>query len=49
MKVSDNAISMTNKSTGEISEPYGMAVWSTGIGTRPIILDFMKEIGQVNE
>lgn len=46
VKVTDNAISMTNKSTGEISEPYGMAVWSTGIGTRPIILDFMKEIGQ---
>jgi len=46
--VSDNAITMTNKSTGEISEPYGIAVWSTGIGTRPVILDFMKQIGQVS-
>ena len=48
VKVSDNAISMTNKSAGDISEPYGMAVWSTGIGTRPVILDFMKQIGQVS-
>ncbi|ONK74627.1 uncharacterized protein A4U43_C03F8440 [Asparagus officinalis] len=46
VKVSDKAITMTNPSTGEISVPYGMAVWSTGIGTRPIILDLMKEIGQ---
>ncbi|ONK65691.1 uncharacterized protein A4U43_C07F39700 [Asparagus officinalis] len=46
VKVSDKAITMTNPSTGEISVPYGMAVWSAGIGTRPIILDFMKEIGQ---
>jgi len=47
VKVSDKAITMTNPSTGEISVPYGMAVWSTGIGTRPIIMDFMKEVGQV--
>jgi NADH:ubiquinone reductase (non-electrogenic) len=24
-----------------------MAVWSTGIGTRPFIKDFMTQIGQV--
>jgi NADH dehydrogenase FAD-containing subunit len=47
VKVSDKDITMTNSATGEISVPYGMAVWSTGIGTRPIIMDFMKEIGQV--
>jgi hypothetical protein len=34
--------------SGQISSmPYGMAVWSTGIGTRPVIVDFMKQIGQV--
>ncbi|XP_072988113.1 external alternative NAD(P)H-ubiquinone oxidoreductase B3, mitochondrial-like [Typha latifolia] len=48
MQVSDNAITMTNSTTGEVSVPYGMVVWSTGIGTRPIILDFMKQVGQGN-
>lgn len=47
VKVSDKAITMTHKDTGEVDVPYGMAVWSTGIGTRPIIMDFMKDIGQV--
>lgn len=47
VKVSDKDITMTSKTTGEFSEPYGMAVWSTGIGTRPVIVDFMKQIGQV--
>ncbi|KAJ0983692.1 hypothetical protein J5N97_011947 [Dioscorea zingiberensis] len=46
VKVSNKAITMTNPSTGEISVPYGMAVWSTGIGTRPVMLDLMKEVGQ---
>ncbi|MQL83245.1 hypothetical protein Taro_015749, partial [Colocasia esculenta] len=46
VKVSNKSISMVSKETGEIDVPYGMAIWSTGIGTRPIILDFMKEIGQ---
>lgn len=48
VRVSDKAITMTNFSAGEVNVPYGMAVWSTGIGTRPIILDFMKHIGQGN-
>ncbi|KAG8078152.1 hypothetical protein GUJ93_ZPchr0007g3087 [Zizania palustris] len=48
VKVSDKAITMTNAATGEIAVPYGMAVWSTGIGTRPIIMDFMKQVGQEN-
>ncbi|KAL5986816.1 External alternative NAD(P)H-ubiquinone oxidoreductase B1, mitochondrial, partial [Asimina triloba] len=47
--VSDKAINMKGKAPGEIlSLPYGMVVWSTGIGTRPVILDFMKDIGQTN-
>nr|BAM13873.1 type II NAD(P)H dehydrogenase [Symplocarpus renifolius] len=48
VKVSDKDIIMTGKATGEIAIPYGMAVWSTGIGTRPVILDFMKQIGQAD-
>nr|CAB3474463.1 unnamed protein product [Digitaria exilis] len=48
VKVSDKDITMTNPATGEIAVPYGMAVWSTGIGTRPIIMDFMKQVGQGN-
>ncbi|KAH7662336.1 NADH:ubiquinone reductase (non-electrogenic) protein [Dioscorea alata] len=46
VKVSNKAITMTNPSTGEVSVPYGMAVWSTGIGTRPVMMDLMKEVGQ---
>lgn len=48
-KVTDKAISLKERSTGEtINLPYGMVVWSTGIGTRPVITDFMKQIGQGN-
>lgn len=48
VKVSEKEISTKEMKTGEISSlPYGMAVWSTGIGTRPVIMDFMKQIGQV--
>lgn len=48
VKVSKDAITMQNPGTGDISVPYGMAVWSTGIGTRPFIVEFMKQIGQVH-
>lgn len=48
VKISDNSITMKCKSTGETSEPYGMAVWSAGVGTRPVIVDVMKQIGQVS-
>nr|CAB3482102.1 unnamed protein product [Digitaria exilis] len=48
VKVSKDAITMQNPATGDISVPYGMAVWSTGIGTRPFIVEFMKQIGQVD-
>lgn len=46
VKVSKDAITMQNPATGDIAVPYGMAVWSTGIGTRPFVVDFMKQIGQ---
>ncbi|KAB1221884.1 External alternative NAD(P)H-ubiquinone oxidoreductase B3, mitochondrial [Morella rubra] len=47
VKVTDKEISTKEMKTGELSSiPYGMAVWSTGIGTRPVIMDFMKQIGQ---
>jgi len=46
--VNDKEISAKTKG-GEVSTiPYGMIVWSTGIGTRPVIKDFMKQIGQVS-
>ncbi|XP_008803856.1 external alternative NAD(P)H-ubiquinone oxidoreductase B2, mitochondrial isoform X2 [Phoenix dactylifera] len=48
VEVADKNITMTHKSTEKMSVPYGMVVWSTGIGTRPVIMDFMKQIGQVN-
>uniref|UniRef100_A0A7N0SWC4 NADH:ubiquinone reductase (non-electrogenic) n=2 Tax=Kalanchoe fedtschenkoi TaxID=63787 RepID=A0A7N0SWC4_KALFE len=48
-KVSDKEISTREVKNGEVSSvPYGMVVWSTGIGTRPEIMDFMKQISQAN-
>lgn len=49
VKVTDKEISTKLlKNGGEISSmPYGMVVWSTGIGTRPVIMEFMKQVGQV--
>ena len=48
INISDKEISTKEIKTGEISSmPYGMIVWSTGIGTRRVIMDFMKQIGQV--
>ncbi|KAJ0754455.1 putative NADH:ubiquinone reductase (non-electrogenic) [Helianthus annuus] len=48
VKVSDKEISTKVIKTGEIATiPYGMAVWSTGIATRPVVMDFMKQIGQL--
>ncbi|KAL1562716.1 External alternative NAD(P)H-ubiquinone oxidoreductase B2, mitochondrial [Salvia divinorum] len=50
VKVTDTEISTKQvKNGGEISNmPYGMIVWSTGIGTRPVIMEFMKQVGQGN-
>lgn len=49
VKVSEKEISTKElKNGGNITTiPYGMAVWSTGIGTRPFIKDFMSQISQV--
>ncbi|VAI79581.1 unnamed protein product [Triticum turgidum subsp. durum] len=47
IKVSDDSITVKCKSSGvETLVPYGMAVWSAGIGTRPVITDFMSQVGQ---
>lgn len=48
-KVSEKEICTKESATGQnVSIPYGMVVWSTGIGTRPVVMDFMKQIGQVS-
>ncbi|KAG0597553.1 hypothetical protein M758_12G003700 [Ceratodon purpureus] len=45
--VQDGAIDFKIKSSGQlVNLPYGMIVWSTGIGTRPVVSDFMNQIGQ---
>ncbi|XP_028788704.1 external alternative NAD(P)H-ubiquinone oxidoreductase B2, mitochondrial [Neltuma alba] len=50
VKVSEKEISTKElKNGGGITTiPYGMAVWSTGVGTRPFIKDFMKQINQAS-
>ncbi|GAV68852.1 hypothetical protein CFOL_v3_12355 [Cephalotus follicularis] len=38
---------MKVKSKGEdCSIPHGLVVWSTGVGTRPVLMDLMEHIGQ---
>ncbi|KAK1437958.1 hypothetical protein QVD17_03758 [Tagetes erecta] len=47
LSVSDKEVNMKIKSTGEnVSMPHGMVVWSTGVSTRPVVKDFMGQIGQ---
>ncbi|CAI0407229.1 unnamed protein product [Linum tenue] len=47
IKVSDKEISTKGRVNGQLSTmPYGMVVWSTGIGTDPVVKDFMKQVGQ---
>lgn len=47
--VTDRLIRMKAKATGEdASIDHGMVVWSTGVGTRPVVRDFMEQIGQEN-
>ncbi|XAR68045.1 NADH:ubiquinone reductase (non-electrogenic), partial [Bertholletia excelsa] len=47
MSVSDKIINMKKKSNdGVFSMPHGMVIWSTGVGSRPVIRDFMQQIGQ---
>lgn len=48
LSVSDKEISMNVKSKGEVcSIPHGLVVWSTGVGSRPVVRDLMEQIGQV--
>ncbi|KAL4290742.1 hypothetical protein GQ457_14G010290 [Hibiscus cannabinus] len=48
-KITENEISTKAKGSDKTtSTPYGMVLWSTGIGQRPLIKDFMKQIGQGN-
>ncbi|KAJ7981397.1 external alternative NAD(P)H-ubiquinone oxidoreductase B1, mitochondrial-like [Quillaja saponaria] len=47
VSVSEKEITMKVKSKGEVySIPHGLVVWSTGVGTRPVVRDFMEQIGQ---
>ncbi|KAL5581905.1 hypothetical protein UlMin_014347 [Ulmus minor] len=49
VSVSDKEIMMKIKAKGETcSIPHGLVVWSTGVGTRPVVRDFMEQIGQAN-
>ncbi|KAI9086832.1 hypothetical protein K1719_031426 [Acacia pycnantha] len=49
ISVSDKEIKMKKKSTGEVcSIPHGLVVWSTGIGTIPVVREFMEHINQAN-
>ncbi|XP_022860067.1 external alternative NAD(P)H-ubiquinone oxidoreductase B1, mitochondrial-like isoform X2 [Olea europaea var. sylvestris] len=49
VNVSDKLVNMKIKSTGEdVSMPHGMVLWSAGVGTRPVVKDFMEQIGQGN-
>ncbi|MCL7035899.1 hypothetical protein MKW94_029805 [Papaver nudicaule] len=49
VEVTDKAICTKERSSGEVSAvPYGMVVWSTGIGPRPLVSEFMQQIGQTN-
>lgn len=48
-QVTDKEISTKERSSGEIkSMPYGMCLWSTGIGPRDVVKEFMQQIGQGN-
>jgi NADH:ubiquinone reductase (non-electrogenic) len=48
VKVGEKDISSKERGSGQVvTIPHGMVVWSTGIGARPEIIDFMKQLGQV--
>eukprot|EP00850_Spirogloea_muscicola_P010582 SM000062S19968 [mRNA] locus=s62:663323:667864:- [translate_table: standard] len=45
--VTDKDITIKSKDGGKVySMDYGLIVWSTGIGTRPVVAHFMEKIGQ---
>ncbi|KAL2619870.1 hypothetical protein R1flu_000075 [Riccia fluitans] len=37
---------LDHKSNREEIMPFGLVVWSTGLGTRPVVRDLMEQIGQ---
>lgn len=48
VSVSDKEVTMKVKPKGEVcSIPHGLVVWATGVGTRPVVREFMEQIGQV--
>lgn len=48
LKVNDGSVVVKEKaSEKEVDVPFGLAVWSTGLGTRPVISKYMEKIGQV--
>ena len=48
LSVTESSINIKHKSTKELSSvSHGMVVWSTGVGTRPVVMDFMEKVGQV--
>lgn len=47
ISVTDKEVNMEVKATSEkVSIPHGMVLWSTGVATRPVVKDFMDQIGQ---
>ncbi|KAF7848850.1 hypothetical protein BT93_L1506 [Corymbia citriodora subsp. variegata] len=45
--VSEKSLSVKVKSHGEVySIPHGLVIWSTGVGTRPLVRDFIEQVGQ---
>ncbi|EFJ21092.1 hypothetical protein SELMODRAFT_107483, partial [Selaginella moellendorffii] len=47
--VKENEVETTEKKSGQtVMIPFSLAVWSTGIGTRPLIRKFMEQVGQKN-
>ncbi|CAI9275523.1 unnamed protein product [Lactuca saligna] len=47
ISVTDKEVNMEVKATREkVSIPHGMVLWSTGVATRPVVKDFMDQIGQ---
>ncbi|KAL3691359.1 hypothetical protein R1sor_005010 [Riccia sorocarpa] len=49
MKVNKHDVEVKEKATGKlVNVPFGMAVWSTGIGTRPVLTKFMEKISQTD-
>ncbi|KAJ7527404.1 hypothetical protein O6H91_16G052800 [Diphasiastrum complanatum] len=46
--VTENELTMKDKAGQLHSIPYGLALWSTGIGTRPVVANLMEQVGQKN-